>query len=46
MLGQSDTRVSPQMKERIYDAIIEDRDNTTRLGVKKHRVNQRTSLDG
>ncbi len=46
MLGQPDARVSPQMKERIYDAILEDRDNTTRQGAVRQRVSQRKSLDG
>lgn len=46
MLGQPDARVSPQLKERIFDAILEDRDNTTRQGVRKHRISQRTSFDG
>lgn len=46
MLGQPDARVSPQMKERIYDAIIEDRNNTTRQGVARQRYSQRKSLDG
>ncbi len=44
MLGQPDARVSPQLKERIYDAILEDRDRTTRQ--RAHRVSQRRSLDG
>lgn len=44
MLGQPDARVAPAMKERIYDALLEDRANVA--GHKAHRVKQRTHLDG
>ena len=35
MLGMPDARVSPEMKMRIYDAIIEDRQNEHKYGGKK-----------
>lgn len=44
MLGASDARVAPAIKERIYDALLEDRANIA--GRKAHRVKQRTHLDG
>jgi hypothetical protein len=46
MLGQPDARISPQMKERIFDALLEDRENTNRPGVQRQRISQRTSFDG
>lgn len=39
MLGRSDAQVSPAMKERIFDAILEDRNNTiTRKGASIHQL--------
>ena len=37
MLKKSDVVVSPAMKERIYDALLEDRGKSQRFGLKVHQ---------
>lgn len=41
MLGQPDARISPAMKERIYDAICEDRGESLRKGQHIHQRMER-----
>ena len=43
MLKKPDAVVSPAMKERIYDALLEDRGKSQRFGLKVH---QRMQQDG